>query len=196
MGAREGEPERRIRVQRGERVYGVMPLRERKLEPQGLAIDGEASRSGSGFDVVRVEAPNRDVVASEIRRELRRAGGNHSRTVGRERSDGFGICLCNPLDRPEKLEVLRADMGYHGDVRARDLAQSCDLPEATHAHLRDEDGGLGEMDDRKRMGMKVLVVTSVLFAMSVWVKRYKWAWLKSRKIVYDPPKTNNTAPRR
>lgn len=52
-----------------------------------------------------------------------------------------------------------------------------------------------EMDDRKRMGMKVLVVTTVLFAVSVWVKRYKWAWLKSRKIVYDPPKTNNTPPR-
>ncbi|KAK4207251.1 3-deoxy-7-phosphoheptulonate synthase [Rhypophila decipiens] len=48
-----------------------------------------------------------------------------------------------------------------------------------------------EMDDRKRMGMKVLVVTSVLFALSVWVKRYKWAYIKSRKIVYDPPKTNS-----
>jgi ubiquinol-cytochrome c reductase cytochrome c1 subunit len=45
-----------------------------------------------------------------------------------------------------------------------------------------------EMDDRKKMGMKVLVVTSVLWAMSVWVKRYKWAWLKSRKLAYDPPK--------
>ncbi|EPE04785.1 cytochrome c1 [Ophiostoma piceae UAMH 11346] len=45
-----------------------------------------------------------------------------------------------------------------------------------------------EMDDRKKMGFKVLALTSVLFAMSVWVKRYKWAWLKSRKLVYDPPK--------
>ncbi|KAG6159182.1 cytochrome c1 [Claviceps purpurea] len=44
-----------------------------------------------------------------------------------------------------------------------------------------------EMDDRKRMGLKVLIVTSTLFAISVWVKRYKWAWLKSRKIAYDPP---------
>jgi len=52
-----------------------------------------------------------------------------------------------------------------------------------------------EMDDRKRMGMKVLVVTTVMFAMSVWIKRYKWAWLKSRKIVYDPPKADNS-PRR
>jgi len=53
-----------------------------------------------------------------------------------------------------------------------------------------------EMDDRKRMGMKVLVITSVLFAMSVWVKRYKWAWLKSRKIVYDPPKVGKDNVRR
>jgi ubiquinol-cytochrome c reductase cytochrome c1 subunit len=29
-----------------------------------------------------------------------------------------------------------------------------------------------EMDDRKKMGWKVLAVTSVLFAISVWVKRY------------------------
>ncbi|KAL1896192.1 cytochrome c1 [Ceratocystis pirilliformis] len=44
-----------------------------------------------------------------------------------------------------------------------------------------------EMDDRKKMGMKVLVVTAGLFAASVWIKRYKWAWLKSRKLTYSPP---------
>ncbi|EJP68932.1 cytochrome C1 family protein [Beauveria bassiana ARSEF 2860] len=44
-----------------------------------------------------------------------------------------------------------------------------------------------EMDDRKKMGMKVLVVTASLWAISVWVKRYKWAWLKSRKLAYEPP---------
>ncbi|KAH7132441.1 cytochrome C1 family-domain-containing protein [Dendryphion nanum] len=44
-----------------------------------------------------------------------------------------------------------------------------------------------EMDDRKKMGWKVLAVTSVLFALSVWVKRYKWATIKSRKITYNPP---------
>ncbi|KAF2255356.1 cytochrome c1, mitochondrial precursor [Trematosphaeria pertusa] len=44
-----------------------------------------------------------------------------------------------------------------------------------------------EMDDRKLMGWKVLAVTSVLFAISVWVKRYKWAPIKSRKVVYNPP---------
>jgi ubiquinol-cytochrome c reductase cytochrome c1 subunit len=33
----------------------------------------------------------------------------------------------------------------------------------------------------------VLAVTSVLFALSVWVKRYKWSPIKTRKIAYNPP---------
>lgn len=49
-----------------------------------------------------------------------------------------------------------------------------------------------EMDQRKKYGMQTLIVSSVLFAMSVWIKRYKWAWLKTRKITYDPPKDTNT----
>ncbi|EFE34222.1 uncharacterized protein ARB_07173 [Trichophyton benhamiae CBS 112371] len=44
-----------------------------------------------------------------------------------------------------------------------------------------------EMDDRKKMGMKAVVLLSTLFAISVWVKRYKWATIKTRKIVYNPP---------
>ncbi|KZF26800.1 putative cytochrome C1/Cyt1 [Xylona heveae TC161] len=44
-----------------------------------------------------------------------------------------------------------------------------------------------EMDERKKMGMKVVVVSTVLFALSVWVKRYKWSPIKTRKIVYNPP---------
>lgn len=44
-----------------------------------------------------------------------------------------------------------------------------------------------EMDQRKKMGVKVLVITTVLFALSVWVKRYKWSPLKTRKIAYMPP---------
>ncbi|KAF3912218.1 hypothetical protein ABW21_db0209652 [Orbilia brochopaga] len=45
-----------------------------------------------------------------------------------------------------------------------------------------------EMDDRKKMGMKVLAVTTVMLALSIWIKKYKWASLKTRKIVYNPPK--------
>ena len=44
-----------------------------------------------------------------------------------------------------------------------------------------------EMDQRKKMGLKVLIITSTLFALSVWVKRYKWSPIKTRKIVYNPP---------
>jgi ubiquinol-cytochrome c reductase cytochrome c1 subunit len=44
-----------------------------------------------------------------------------------------------------------------------------------------------EMDERKKMGMKALTLLTALFAISVWVKRYKWAPIKTRKIVYNPP---------
>ncbi|OCL08948.1 hypothetical protein AOQ84DRAFT_292165 [Glonium stellatum] len=44
-----------------------------------------------------------------------------------------------------------------------------------------------EMDDRKKMGWKVMAIGGVLFALSVWVKRYKWTPLKTRKIIYTPP---------
>jgi len=51
-----------------------------------------------------------------------------------------------------------------------------------------------EMDTRKKMGWKIVGVTGILFVLSVWVKRYKWAPLKTRKIVYNPPSTG-PAPR-
>jgi len=44
-----------------------------------------------------------------------------------------------------------------------------------------------EMDERKKMGWKVMAVGGVLFALSVWVKRYKWSTIKTRKLVYNPP---------
>ncbi|EME39366.1 hypothetical protein DOTSEDRAFT_75165 [Dothistroma septosporum NZE10] len=44
-----------------------------------------------------------------------------------------------------------------------------------------------EMDERKKMGWKVMVIGTTLFAMSVWVKRYKWSTIKTRKLAYQPP---------
>ncbi|KAK3697206.1 cytochrome c1 [Vermiconidia calcicola] len=44
-----------------------------------------------------------------------------------------------------------------------------------------------EMDDRKKMGWKVMAVSSVLFLGSVWLKRYKWATIKTRKLQYNAP---------
>lgn len=64
-----------------------------------------------------------------------------------------------------------------------------------------------EMDQRKKMGIATVVITSALLALSIWVKRfvigvcskrsvvanrtvprYKWAPVKTRKIVYNPPR--------
>ncbi|PUU79533.1 cytochrome C1 family-domain-containing protein [Tuber borchii] len=45
-----------------------------------------------------------------------------------------------------------------------------------------------EMDQRKKMGMKVIIITTILTALSIWVKKYKWAPIKARKLVYNPPK--------
>ena len=46
-----------------------------------------------------------------------------------------------------------------------------------------------EMDQRKKMGVAVIAITSMLLALSIWVKRYKWSPVKTRKLVYNPPVT-------
>ncbi|CAO3644284.1 unnamed protein product [Mucor hiemalis] len=45
-----------------------------------------------------------------------------------------------------------------------------------------------EHDDRKKMGMKATVILVGLTALSIYMKRFKWAPIKTRKIVYNPPK--------
>ncbi|KAJ3268680.1 cytochrome c1 [Terramyces sp. JEL0728] len=45
-----------------------------------------------------------------------------------------------------------------------------------------------ENDERKRMGLKFLAVTSVLLGISIWWKRHKWSYIKSRQVVYKAPK--------
>ncbi|KAG0087169.1 cytochrome c1 [Podila epicladia] len=44
-----------------------------------------------------------------------------------------------------------------------------------------------EMDERKKMGMKALTMLAVLTGLSVYLKRHKWAGIKTRKILYNPP---------
>ncbi|XP_050713980.1 cytochrome c1, heme protein, mitochondrial-like [Eriocheir sinensis] len=44
-----------------------------------------------------------------------------------------------------------------------------------------------EHDDRKRMALKVLMMFTMLFTVSYYIKRHKWSVLKSRKIAYKPP---------
>ncbi|KAI7895446.1 cytochrome C1 family-domain-containing protein [Mucor mucedo] len=45
-----------------------------------------------------------------------------------------------------------------------------------------------EHDDRKKMGMKATVILVGLTVLSIYMKRFKWAPIKTRKIVYNPPK--------
>ncbi|XP_033118209.1 cytochrome c1, heme protein, mitochondrial-like, partial [Anneissia japonica] len=44
-----------------------------------------------------------------------------------------------------------------------------------------------EHDQRKLMGMKMLMIMSVLVSVAFYVKKTKWSVLKSRKIAYKPP---------
>jgi len=44
-----------------------------------------------------------------------------------------------------------------------------------------------ELDHRKRMGLQATIIMSTLLALSIWVKRFKWLPIKTRKIVYNPP---------
>ncbi|KAL1918038.1 uncharacterized protein VTP21DRAFT_3304 [Calcarisporiella thermophila] len=44
-----------------------------------------------------------------------------------------------------------------------------------------------EHDERKKMGFKTIVMLTMLAGLALWVKRFKWAGLTNRKILYSPP---------
>jgi Cytochrome C1 family len=39
-----------------------------------------------------------------------------------------------------------------------------------------------EHDERKKMGLKAVIILSALFGLSVYMKRFKWTALKNRKL--------------
>uniref|UniRef100_A0A671QUL0 Cytochrome c-1 n=1 Tax=Sinocyclocheilus anshuiensis TaxID=1608454 RepID=A0A671QUL0_9TELE len=45
-----------------------------------------------------------------------------------------------------------------------------------------------EHDQRKRMGLKILMGASILVPLVYYLKRHRWSVMKSRKIAYRPPK--------
>ncbi|KAG9340679.1 hypothetical protein JZ751_021252 [Albula glossodonta] len=45
-----------------------------------------------------------------------------------------------------------------------------------------------EHDQRKRMGLKLLMGSAILVPLIYYMKRHRWSVLKSRKIAYRPPK--------
>lgn len=45
-----------------------------------------------------------------------------------------------------------------------------------------------EHDQRKKMALKAMMMFSLLFGLTYYIKRHKWSVIKSRKIMYQPPK--------
>ncbi|CAE6441281.1 unnamed protein product [Rhizoctonia solani] len=45
-----------------------------------------------------------------------------------------------------------------------------------------------EHDERKKMGLQAVILLSGMLAISLYVKRFKWSSIKTRKILYNPPK--------
>lgn len=45
-----------------------------------------------------------------------------------------------------------------------------------------------EHDERKKWGLKAIIVISSLYLLLVWVKKFKWQPIKNRKFRFDPPK--------
>ncbi|CDZ98504.1 ubiquinol-cytochrome c reductase cytochrome c1 subunit [Phaffia rhodozyma] len=48
-----------------------------------------------------------------------------------------------------------------------------------------------ELDERHKLGLQASVILSAMWALSIWIKRYKWAPIKSRKILYNPPRSSH-----
>ncbi|KAK1922651.1 cytochrome C1 family-domain-containing protein [Papiliotrema laurentii] len=45
-----------------------------------------------------------------------------------------------------------------------------------------------EHDQRKKMGLQAMIIFSGLFTAALYVKKFKWAGIKNRKLFYNPPK--------
>jgi ubiquinol-cytochrome c reductase cytochrome c1 subunit len=45
-----------------------------------------------------------------------------------------------------------------------------------------------EHDERKKMGLKVVGIFTMLLGLSLYMKRFKWSSIKTRKIFYNPRK--------
>ncbi|KAI8906275.1 cytochrome c1 [Gorgonomyces haynaldii] len=44
-----------------------------------------------------------------------------------------------------------------------------------------------ELDQRKKFGIKTIAVSTILLGLSVWWKRFKWSYIKSRQVVFKAP---------
>lgn len=47
-----------------------------------------------------------------------------------------------------------------------------------------------EHDERKKMGMKVMIASGILIVLTLYLKRHRWSYLKSSQFVYKPPSSS------
>ena len=45
-----------------------------------------------------------------------------------------------------------------------------------------------EHDERQKKGLKFMIIATGLVAVTFFYKRHRWAYIKTKKIIYKPPK--------
>jgi ubiquinol-cytochrome c reductase cytochrome c1 subunit len=53
-----------------------------------------------------------------------------------------------------------------------------------------------ETDDRKKMGMKAMIIISTMAVFAYWLKRYHWGYLKTRKLKIIPTVPRQAPPKK
>jgi len=48
-----------------------------------------------------------------------------------------------------------------------------------------------EHDHRKKMGLQAITIISTMWAISIYIKKFKWSSVKNRKLYYNPPKSGH-----
>ncbi len=156
-GKLQRETESDVCIERRQRVHRLVALGERQLQLDALPVDPESSSSGVELDVAWIEATHLDVIPCEVRIERECSGGNDRDPTRRQGRDRLGVCVRDPFDGSEKLEVLGADVRDDDDRRFGDSAERGYLAESSHAHLGDDDLRL-RFEPKERQRQADLVV--------------------------------------
>ena len=162
----ERQPEGVVRVECRQRVQQVMPRDEVEGQLDLAPSDGEHGVRAIAVHlrsqhVAWTEAPDLEVVASQVRRELGHVRRDDCDAARRQRLDQLGLRLRHRGDGPDELEVDGPDTRDHADLRLCDLRERCDLAEPTHRELEHADLGVG-LEPAESEGDAELVVEARL----------------------------------
>ena len=136
----------------------------KSASPCGVPIRALVRPPSTDADSAKTSPPGPNVNTSSESRRCGLSASSSSGITARPSSprpvEDLGLRLDDRLERPEQLEVDRADVRDRGDVRLGDLAELGDLTHPAHRHLHHEQLGLGRRrEDRERhpdLGVEVL----------------------------------------